>query len=115
MKSLPENIAVAAPIPAPIYRTFEEYYGHYLSLHQDKRCRRLHLLGMVIAVGVAGWALFTSWWFMAAATPLLVYPFAWLGHFLFEKNQPAAWTNPLWATMGDLRMTWDTIRGRVSL
>ena len=25
--------------------TFEEYYQHYLSLHQNKWCRRLHVIG----------------------------------------------------------------------
>jgi hypothetical protein len=93
---------------------FNDYYRHYLSLHQNRICRRLHLAGLVFAIGLAAAALATSHWGLALACPLTVYPFAWLGHFMFERNTPATWTNPLLAGLADLRMTWDMMSGRLS-
>jgi len=42
-----------------------------------------------------------------------VYPFAWSGHFFFEKNKPAAWSTPLKAKACDWKMMWDMLRGRI--
>jgi hypothetical protein len=47
--------------------------------------------------------------------PVLVYPFAWTGHLVFEKNTPATWSNPWYSVLADLRMTWDIVRGRIAL
>jgi hypothetical protein len=95
--------------------SFEEYYRHYLSQHQNRNCRRLHLLGMVFGVAVAVFLLFTpyAWWALAA--PLLAYPLAWVGHFWFERNTPATWHHPLYALAADMRMTWDILRGHLAL
>ena len=41
-----------------------------------------------------------------------LYPFAWIGHFVFEKNKPAAFSNPLWAKACDWIMLKDWILGR---
>jgi hypothetical protein len=35
------------------------------------------------------------------------YGFAWVGHFVFEKNKPASFKRPLWSFMGDWRMYQD--------
>jgi hypothetical protein len=96
---------------------FEEYYQHYLSLHQNKTCRRLHVVGqlatisfLVFIVYMGGW-----YWLLLPALPFVVYPFAWTGHFVFEKNKPAAFKNPLWAKACDWRMLWDILRGKIEL
>ena len=47
------------------------------------------------------------------STPFVVYPFAWSGHFFFEKNKPAAWSKPLWAKACDWVMLKDMIIGKV--
>jgi len=45
--------------------------------------------------------------------PFIVYPFAWTGHFVFEKNKPAAFKNPLWAKACDWAMFKDMLMGRI--
>ena len=50
---------------------------------------------------------------MILFTPLVVYPFAWSGHYFFEKNKPAAFKNPLWAKACDWIMFKDWILGKV--
>tara|TARA_R100001510_G_C7643936_1_gene201434 strand:+ start:1028 stop:1195 length:168 start_codon:yes stop_codon:yes gene_type:complete len=46
-------------------------------------------------------------------TPFIVYPFAWSGHFYFEKNKPAAFSRPLWAKACDWVMLKDIMIGRI--
>ena len=33
--------------------------------------------------------------------PICGYGFAWIGHYLFEKNHPATFTYPLYSLIGD--------------
>ena len=47
------------------------------------------------------------------ALPFIVYPFAWTGHYLFEKNQPAAFSDPAKAKISDWMMFRDMIIGRI--
>jgi hypothetical protein len=36
------------------------------------------------------------------------------GHLYFEKNEPAAFKNPVLAKLSDWRMLWDIMRGKIS-
>ncbi len=42
--------------------------------------------------------------------PLFGYSFSWTGHFLFEKNKPAAFTNPLLALKSDFILWFDATK-----
>jgi hypothetical protein len=74
----------------------------------------LHLIGLAVAVATCVCALFTPLWWLCVFAFLAVYPFAWAGHFFFERNTPATWKNPLLAGLSDLRMTWDICRGKLA-
>ena len=50
-------------------------------------------------------------WLLAGL--LCGYGFAWLGHFAFEKNQPATFRRPLYSFMGDWAMYRDILTGKV--
>jgi len=93
--------------------TFNEYYQHYLSLHQNKWCRRLHILGQATTIMVIAAVLYTQTWLLLLAVPFVVYPFAWTGHFVFEKNEPAAFSHPLWAKACDWIMLKDILTGKL--
>tara|TARA_B100000287_G_scaffold435487_2_gene504048 strand:- start:238 stop:375 length:138 start_codon:yes stop_codon:yes gene_type:complete len=45
----------------------------------------------------------------------VIYPFAWTGHFFFEKNEPAAFKAPLKAKICDWLMFKDIILGRIKI
>jgi len=97
----------------------KHYYKHYLSLHQNKICRRLHVVGQLMTIlfviCTVMLTLKTSPWFslLLIITPFIVYPFAWSGHFFFERNKPAAFKHPIKAKICDWIMLFDIIRGRI--
>jgi len=93
--------------------TFAEYYEYYLTLHQNKWCRRLHVFGQIATIFFIWGCLSADMYFLLVATPFVVYPFAWSGHFFFEKNKPAAFKNPVWAKISDWIMLKDIILGRI--
>ncbi len=93
--------------------TFKEYYKHYLTLHQNKWCRLLHVLGQLATIAYVVFCFLNSYWLMLLAAPFVVYPFAWSGHFFFEKNKPAAWSRPLWAKACDWVMLKDIILRKI--
>lgn len=98
---------------------FKEYYIYYLTLHQNKICRRLHVLGQIftilyfILVTYLIFNISLYFVFLYVFLPFVVYPFAWSGHFFFEKNKPAAFKNPLWAKAADWVMLKDIITGKI--
>lgn len=93
--------------------TFSEYYQHYLSLHQNKWCRRLHLLGQAATIMFIAAVLYTQTWLLLLAAPFVIYPFAWTGHFFIEKNTPAAFFHPIWAKACDWVMLKDILTGKL--
>ena len=93
--------------------SFKEYYKFYLSLHQNKTCRRLHALGQIFTIIFASYVIYNLYWILMPLIPFVIYPFAWSGHFFFEKNKPAAFSKPLWAKACDWIMLKDIITGKV--
>ncbi len=83
---------------------FKEYYKQYLALHKNKWCKRLHALGNIATIIFVVGVVVEQLWILLVFTPFIVYPFAWSGHFFFEKNKPAAFSRPLWAKACDWLM-----------
>ena len=93
--------------------TFQEYYQYYLTLHQNKWTRRLHMLGQLATILFIIGVVYFSLWPLLLLSPFVVYPFAWSGHYFFEKNKPAAFSNPLWAKACDWVMLKDILTGKL--
>jgi hypothetical protein len=95
------------------YRSFAEFYPFYLSEHVNRTCRRLHFIGTSIVIAVAIVALATQRWQLLLLMPLAGYGFAWVGHFVFEKNRPATFSYPRYSLIGDFVMWKDILIGRI--
>ena len=97
------------------YSSFKEFYPFYLSEHSNITCRRLHFIGssLVLVVLVAALAMGELVWLLLL--PVIGYGFAWVGHFVFEKNRPATFTYPLYSFVGDWVMWKDVITGKVKI
>lgn len=94
---------------------FTDYYQQYLKLHQNKVCILLHFLGQWVTLLTIYLIFKYQFWYAVPVIPFVVYPFAWSGHYFFEKNKPAAFKNPWMAKLADWRMFFDIIRGKVKL
>lgn len=96
-----------------VYRTFREFYPFYLSEHINRTCRRLHFIGSSIALTLLVTAVATQQWWLLLVAFLQGYAFAWVGHYVFEHNTPATFKYPFLSFVGDWRMWWDMVRGRI--
>jgi len=92
---------------------FSQYYQHYLTLHQNKWNRRLHVIGQCCTISYVILVVYFEIWLLLVLSPVVVYPFAWSGHYFFEKNTPAAFSNPLWAKLCDWIMLKDILIGKI--
>lgn len=98
---------------SPNYRTLAEFYPFYLSEHSNRTSRRLHFTGTSIAVLLLLAAVITLTWWLILVALLQGYAFAWVGHFFFEKNRPATFRYPLLSFLGDWRLWWEILAGRI--
>jgi len=74
---------------------------------------RLHFVGSSAALALLVAALATELWWLVAIALVEGYAFAWVGHFFFERNRPATFKYPLLSFMGDWRLWWDIVSGRI--
>ncbi|CAM5467669.1 hypothetical protein RLIN73S_06925 [Rhodanobacter lindaniclasticus] len=58
-------------------------------------------------------ALVTGQWRWLWLMPVAGYGFAWVGHYVFEKNRPATFKHPLYSLAGDWVMYGQMLRGRI--
>lgn len=75
-------------------KSFIEFYPFYLSQHSDIWCRRMHFVGIVLAIISIVIFIFTFNILFLALMPIFGYGCAWIGHFVFEKNTPTMFLQP---------------------
>jgi hypothetical protein len=95
------------------YQSFNEFYPFYLSQHSNKQCRRLHFVGSAIVLFILIFAFITSNYSLLFFVPVVGYGFAWVGHFIFEKNKPATFKHPVYSLIGDWIMFKDMLIGKI--
>ncbi|UZW73315.1 Mpo1-like protein [Alkalimarinus sediminis] len=95
------------------YKSFAEFYPFYLAEHSNQTCRRLHFIGSFLVIVVLCYALFSGRLSFLFLLPLIGYGFAWVGHFVFEKNRPATFQYPLYSLAGDWVMFKDMLTGKI--
>jgi hypothetical protein len=95
------------------FKSFAEFYPYYLQEHSNDICRRLHYVGSLLVLSIFIYALSQQQWQLLWLMPLAGYGFAWVGHFVFEKNKPATFQYPLYSLLGDWVMLKDALTGRI--
>jgi hypothetical protein len=96
------------------FSSFEEFYPTYLAKHQNGMSRRLHFIGTSFVILCILGVFFTGNWLLLFLAPLCSWGFSWYGHWVCEKNQPLTFSYPLYALMGDFRMFWEILTGKIN-
>jgi hypothetical protein len=95
------------------YQSFNEFWPFYVSEHSRPATRVLHLLGTAAGIALLVYLIGTGRWWLFPLAFVPGYGFAWLGHFLVEKNRPATFKYPLWSFIGDYKMIGLMLTGRM--
>jgi len=95
------------------YDSLKDFYPYYLSQHRDFRCRLFHFIGTALVICLFAIAIASQRWVFLLAMPVAGYGLSWMGHFIFEKNKPAAFSKPLFSLACDFIMFWHIITGQI--
>lgn len=96
------------------FNSLKEFYPFYLTEHLNPICRVFHFVGTTLVMVLFILGLITFNWKFFVLMPVAGYGFAWIGHFFFEKNKPAAFGNPFYSLASDFLMYWHTVTGQLS-
>ncbi|ENV57108.1 hypothetical protein F951_01453 [Acinetobacter soli CIP 110264] len=96
-------------------RNYSEFYRFYLTEHRHMVSRRLHVAGSSIGLYFFAKAIRQRKPRYALYGLVSGYACAWVGHFVFEKNKPASFKQPLYSFISDWKMFADVLRGQLSL
>jgi hypothetical protein len=96
------------------FHSFADFWPHYVNEHSQPATRLLHLIGTILGLALAVYFIATGRWWLFFLGLIPGYGLAWVGHFFIEKNRPATFQHPLWSFMGDYKMIWYVITGRMA-
>ncbi|WP_410211618.1 Mpo1-like protein [Aquirhabdus sp.] len=108
-----QNVASGKQV-MPI-KDYEQFYKFYLTEHSNSTSRKLHFAGSTFGLIGLGVAVKKGKLRYALMGITAGYACAWVGHFIFERNKPASFKQPLYSFISDFRMYSDVLRGRISL
>ncbi|MES2855845.1 MAG: DUF962 domain-containing protein [Bdellovibrionota bacterium] len=92
--------------------SFEEFWPFYLREHSLPSNRRLHFAGTMLVHLILVYSILAGSLSALVLLPILGYGFAWVGHFIVEKNRPATFKHPLWSLRGDFKLFYLMCRGK---
>ena len=93
--------------------TLAEFWPFYLGEHRHPHTRAWHLAG-TLAYLTLGLGLLLArrpgdLWIL----PIVAYGCAWYSHLAIEKNRPATFKHPLWSFVGDWKMLFLMLTGKL--
>ena len=96
------------------YNSFSEFWPHYVAEHSNPLTRWFHLVGTTLALLTLAYFIASGRWWLFPLALIPGYGAAWISHFFIEKNKPATFQYPLWSFMGDYKMIWMMLTGRMN-
>ena len=94
--------------------TYAEFWPYYLREHSKPATRYIHCVGTLGGLACLAAAIATRKWAIFIPSGLVLgYGFAWVSHFLVEKNRPATFKYPLFSLVSDFKMLGLFLTGRL--
>ena len=97
------------------FKSFKEFYPYYLSEHKLTINKLLHVIGSLSGLCFLFYCIIQKFYSYIPISFIFGYSFAWVGHFVFEKNRPATFKYLLYSLRGDFAMFWHIIIGKVKI
>lgn len=88
----------------PRYTSFRAFWPFYLREHSVPLNRYMHFAGTTGVLLLFILAILARKPLWLLGMPVFGYGWAWVGHFIVEKNRPATFQYPLWSLRGDFKM-----------
>ena len=95
------------------FKSFNDFWPYYLGEHGKPATRFLHGLGTLLALGLIILLVAKGKWWLVPLAFIPGYAFAWAAHFFVEKNRPTTFSHPLWSFMGDWKMLFLMLTGKL--
>ena len=94
-------------------QTYAEFWPFYLKEHSHPTNRKLHYAGTSLGLLLLAYAVFTQTYWLILPALISGYAFAWVGHFIIEKNRPATFKYPFWSFISDFKMLYCALTGKL--
>jgi hypothetical protein len=98
----------------PRVGSFAEFWPYYLREHRQPATRALHLVGSTLSLLLLIAAVVRGRPVLLVGALVVGYGFAWISHFLVERNRPATFRYPLWSFAADWKMWALALSGRLT-
>lgn len=95
-------------------KNFAEFWPLYVCDHKNSRNRMLHFIGTLLVLVHILVSLGRGEYLWLWLAPIIGYSFAWVGHFLVERNRPATFRYPIYSLLADFKMFALMCRGRMA-
>ena len=95
------------------FKSFDEFWSHYMGEHSRAGTRWLHTVGTVISVALIIWLAATGRWLWLPVALVPGYGLSWIGHFFVERNTPATFGHPVWSMISDFKMVALMLTGQL--
>ena len=97
------------------FKSFKAFYPYYLSEHKLKINKILHMIGSFSGLFFLTFCIISKKFYYSPLSLIFGYFFAWIGHFIFEKNKPATFQYPLYSFIGDWVMLKDILTCKIKI
>lgn len=94
-------------------KTYAEFWDFYVLEHSQPMTRYLHFIGTLLGTVALIWVIKSGNYIYLPLCFTIGYAFAWVSHFMIEKNKPATFKYPFWSFVSDYKMAAFMLLGKM--